>query len=219
RVYVNAEAIREHLLPMLPVTKAMHAEVGAANAFTAMWSGGMLFGSAVAGLERLAAFAVGAGGGPIALEIVPSLTGGAALELVSPAVEAVTLTHSEAITLVAAGTLGADALSLYMMASGLPPKPLDPKAFAEWIERAPKSPSPKGQPRFDYEIRKTGPVNITVSCGGAKVAADEVRLRDAHLLEAKFISNAERSPFVDGSGCPEFICAQARLEVEDQFRR
>lgn len=57
----------------------------------------------------------------------------------------VTVTHAEAIVLVAAGQLGASAAALYMMASGLPPKPVDPKAFAEWIERAPKQLGIPGQ--------------------------------------------------------------------------
>ncbi|HEY8208511.1 MAG TPA: restriction endonuclease fold toxin-2 domain-containing protein, partial [Myxococcaceae bacterium] len=219
RVYVNAEAHREHLLRMLPITKAMHAEVAAANVFSAIWAGGMLTGSVVMGIERLAAFAARAGGGPIILEVVPSLTGGAALEFVSPVAEAVVLTHSEAITLVAAGTLGADALSLYMMASGLPPKPLDSKAFGQWIERAPKEPQTMNGPEYEYQVRKTGPVEIKLSGGGQQLVVDGARVRDAHLLEAKFVGTPGRSPYIDGSGCPKPVCEAIRKKVINEFKR
>jgi len=142
-----------------------------------------------------------------------------ALELVSPVAEAVTLTHAEAIALVSAGQLGGSAAALYMMASGLPPKPVDPKAFEDWIKRAPKKRTPTTSPEYKYEVRKTGPTNITVSGGGVQIAADGARVTDAHLLEAKYVGDPIRSPFVKGSKCPEVIRQKVLKDVTEQFRR
>ena len=58
---------------------------------------------------------------------------------------------------------------------------------------------------------------LVEATNGQKVWADGVRSSDACLLEAKFIGNAERSPFILGSKIPEALRNRIRAELAEEF--
>src|SRR5262249_46076545 len=54
---------------------------------------------------------------------------------------------------------------------------------------------------------------------GEKVWADGIRAEDQTLLDAKFIDKPGRSPFIEGSDCPDFIRDKILPQIDDEFRR
>ena len=99
------------------------------------------------------------------------------------------------------------------------PKTVDPKTFAEWIDKAPKTPVRDNSPAAQYQLKHAGPEEITVSGGGMEVRADGARVSDAHLLEVKHVASPGSSPYVPGSSCPEPIRLRVRGELIQQLRR
>ncbi|MGZ3460396.1 MAG: restriction endonuclease fold toxin-2 domain-containing protein, partial [Archangium sp.] len=99
------------------------------------------------------------------------------------------------------------------------PKKVNPKAFAEWLAKAPKTLVRDNTPPARYQLRQAGPEEITVSGGGKVVRADGARASDAHLLEVKHIDKPETSPYVPGSKCNEDVREVVRLELFGQLQR
>lgn len=98
-------------------------------------------------------------------------------------------------------------------------KPVDPKAFAEWIGQAPKIPVRDNSPAAQYQRKHAGAEEVTVSGGGVEVRADGARVSDAHLLEVKHVASPGSSPYVPGSSCPEPIRLRVREDLIQQLRR
>src|SRR5262245_1851771 len=95
----------------------------------------------------------------------------------------------------------------------------DARVFDDWIKEAPSKPTPATEPYGPYEIRHTGPDNFLVSGGGQEVWVDGARAADQHLLEAKYVGDPGRSPYVPDSSAPPFIRERVLNETEDEFRR
>ena len=70
-----------------------------------------------------------------------------------------------------------------------------------------------------YERAQTGPLNYLVEGGGKQVWADGVRAADANLLEAKYVENPARSPYISGSDCPPFVRDAAQQQADKEFER
>ena len=99
------------------------------------------------------------------------------------------------------------------------PKTMDPKAFAEWIDKAPKTPVRDNSPAAQYQRKHAGPDEVTVSGGGVEVRADGARVSDAQLLEAKHVASPGSSPYVPGSSCPVPVRMKVREELIQQLHR
>jgi hypothetical protein len=81
----------------------------------------------------------------------------------------------------------------------------------------PTKATPGGTPAGAWEIANTGGKNYLLEGGGSQFWADGVM--GTTIQEAKFIGNAARSPFVPGSGVPDFIRTKVVGQVDDEFAR
>ncbi len=85
-----------------------------------------------------------------------------------------------------------------------------------FVSGLPKKRTPNNQPEDVFEIEYTGEWNYQIEAGGIKVFIDGYRGRT--ILEAKYVKNPQRSPFISGSGIPEVIrqkiLNQVRYEIE-----
>jgi RHS repeat-associated protein len=91
--------------------------------------------------------------------------------------------------------------------------------FDGWARTLPQKKTPTTTPNDRYEVAQTGEQNYLVSGGGEKIWADGLDSASTSVLEAKFIADPARSPFVAGSSVPEFIRTKIVAEVTDEFRR
>ncbi len=89
----------------------------------------------------------------------------------------------------------------------------------EWSQGFPIKETPLNTDRDRFEIEQTGPLNIQVEGGGERIWVDGIRYDDGYLLDAKYVEKPERSPFIDGSNCPDFIRESVKEEVDEEFRR
>jgi len=89
----------------------------------------------------------------------------------------------------------------------------------EWSQGFPITETPLNTDRDRFEIEQTGPLNIQVVGGGERIWVDGIRYNDGYLLDAKYVEKPERSPFIDGSNCPDFIRESVKEEVDEEFRR
>ena len=96
------------------------------------------------------------------------------------------------------------------VAEGLP-------APTDFVARLRRIRTPTNTQANLFEIEQTGPFNFTVPGGGEQVDIDG--FEGATILEAKFINNPSRSPFVEGSDIPDQIREQIIRRERDQFRR
>lgn len=208
---------RDNVLRTAPLINVLKGGVAAASITTSVISAAALLRSGIAALGRLAAWMEQGGAAFGALQAAPS--GAGAIQLVTSG-GALVLTHSEAMALVNAGQLSATAAALYMMAKGQPPKVPQFEAFSEWASKLPKKPTPTRSDADRYEVAKAGPQNYQVQGAGEEpIWVDGLRASDGHVLEVKYIGDAARSPYVDGSACPEFLRLKTLRELEGEFRR
>ncbi len=92
-------------------------------------------------------------------------------------------------------------------------------AIAEWVSHFPKRPTPSYSPNYQYQIKYAGTEEILVQGGGQKIWADGIQLEKSFLLECKFITKLNKSPFVSGSQIPDFIRDDIIADVKDEFFR
>jgi hypothetical protein len=94
------------------------------------------------------------------------------------------------------------------------------KVVEAWLKPFERKATPtNGKPANEYEIKHAGSENILIKGGGEQIWADGVRSKDATVLEAKYIGNPSRSPYVPGSSCPAFIAEGIDEKTNDEFRR
>jgi hypothetical protein len=94
------------------------------------------------------------------------------------------------------------------------------KAVVEaWIKTLEKKATPTSAPEDLYEIKHTDPYNYLIKGGGEQIWADGIRSSDASVLDAKYVGNAARSPYIPDSGCPAFISKKIDAKTDDEFRR
>jgi hypothetical protein len=94
-----------------------------------------------------------------------------------------------------------------------------PEEVQAWADGLPRVDTPQTTPNGLYEVAQTGPYNYTVPALGETISADGIRASDARLLEAKYVGSPDRSPFIDGSSCPDGLRTTILAKVDDEFRR
>jgi hypothetical protein len=99
------------------------------------------------------------------------------------------------------------------------PKKLDLRAFAEWMKKVKRRPTPENREAYQYQRKHAGPEEMLVSGSGEQVWADGARLDSARLVEVKHIGAADNSPFVPGSTCDDYVRAMIQDEVAEEFSR
>ncbi|WP_240981788.1 MULTISPECIES: polymorphic toxin-type HINT domain-containing protein [unclassified Streptomyces] len=70
-----------------------------------------------------------------------------------------------------------------------------------------------------YQIAHTGATEYRAVGGGERVWADGFDRNTGELLDAKFIEKPGRSPFIPGSGIPDFIRSKITAKMDDEFSR
>lgn len=215
----RAASHRDNVMAVAPVANIMKVGVAAANVTSSAISLAQLTKVGLQTLARLVEWMRGLQIQAGFLELAGSGAGALRIQVVSAA-GALTLTDTEVIALASVGQLSASALSLYMMANGLPPKLPDPKAFGDWAKRAPKrAPQSPDRDFTQYQIKQAGPEESLVEAStGEKVWADGTRAEDAHLLEAKFAGKPEISPYIEGSACEPQFRQMIRERIAKEFR-
>lgn len=87
----------------------------------------------------------------------------------------------------------------------------------DFVSRLPKKQTPRNSPEDFFEIQHTGEWNYQVEGSGTKIFIDGYRGRT--ILEAKYINNPDRSPYVPGSRIPDFLRQKIVKEMRDEFQR
>ncbi|MFE1415581.1 ricin-type beta-trefoil lectin domain protein [Streptomyces sp. NPDC058746] len=83
-----------------------------------------------------------------------------------------------------------------------------------------KTGAPKGSGANQaYQIRVIGSTEYHATGGGTQVWADGLDRNTSELLDAKYVGNAGRSPFVPGGKVPDFIQAKIDSKMNDEFSR
>jgi hypothetical protein len=72
-------------------------------------------------------------------------------------------------------------------------------------------------PSRAYQVAHTGECEYLCTGGGQSVWADGIEATD--LLDAKFVGNPARSPFIPGSAIPDKIRAMIHAQTESEFSR
>jgi RHS repeat-associated protein len=70
-----------------------------------------------------------------------------------------------------------------------------------------------------YQVRAVGSTEYHATGGGTQVWADGLDFNTSELLDAKYVGNAGRSPFVPGGKVPDFIQAKIDAKMNDEFSR
>ncbi len=89
----------------------------------------------------------------------------------------------------------------------------------DWAANLPTKKTPTNTEKDLYEVAQTGPHNFKLTGGGEQIWADGLDAASGAALEAKFVVNPGRSPFIRGSKAPDFIREKIVGEVTDEFRR
>ncbi|MEH0579166.1 ricin-type beta-trefoil lectin domain protein [Streptomyces sp. B21-108] len=83
-----------------------------------------------------------------------------------------------------------------------------------------KTGAPKGSGANQaYQVRVVGSTEYHATGGGTQVWADSLDVNTSELLDAKYVGNAGRSPFVPGGKVPDFIQAKIDTKMNDEFSR
>lgn len=99
------------------------------------------------------------------------------------------------------------------------------REFENWAEALPartadiQSRKPNIRARYAYQIRVAGDREYLVSGGGRQVWADGIDPASGRLVEAKYVIEPPRSPFIEGSACPEYVRDPVKRELDGQFFR
>lgn len=89
--------------------------------------------------------------------------------------------------------------------------------YKQWFNNLPKESARTNKPADIYQIIHAGDTEYKVSGGNEEFNADGIT--DKTILEAKFVGNPERSPYIEDSKYPRFLREETNLKIEDEFRR
>lgn len=87
----------------------------------------------------------------------------------------------------------------------------------EFVSRFPRKPTPSNSVEDLFEIQHTGEWNYQIEGGGTKIFIDGYRHRT--ILEAKYVNNPDRSPYIPNSQIPTFIRQKILKQIRDEFQR
>ena len=146
-------------------------------------------------------------------------TGGRVTVRVLAAHGVLALTDAEIYALAQAGVLSAAAIQLLAMNKAAT---YDAGAFGQWVSAAQTGPPRGGNPAAaDYQVKHCGPREYRLPPGAGEegIWADGIRQADGTILEAKYVGQPGKSPYVPNSQCPDHVCAKVLRETLDEFRR
>lgn len=89
--------------------------------------------------------------------------------------------------------------------------------YKQWFDSLPKKKTPANSEANLYEIEKTGAYNYKVSGGGVDFDVDGIK--DKNVLEAKFVGNPSRSPYIEDSALPNFLRQSIDAKTRGEFER
>lgn len=89
--------------------------------------------------------------------------------------------------------------------------------YKQWFDNLPKSPAKTASDANIYQLIQVGDTEFTISGNGEKFDADG--LADKTVLEAKFVGNPARSPYIEDSKLPPFLRKQIGGKTRDEFAR
>ncbi|MEV4442187.1 LamG-like jellyroll fold domain-containing protein [Streptomyces sp. NPDC049577] len=133
-------------------------------------------------------------------------------------VKSIRLYHADAVTY----DLTVDGLhTYYVVAGGTPILVHNTNAACPTAYKFSLKPgAPKGSGENQaYQIRTVGSTEYHATGGGTKVWADGLDSNASELLDAKYVGNPGRSPFVPGGKVPDFIQAKIDAKMNDEFSR
>ena len=74
-----------------------------------------------------------------------------------------------------------------------------------------------------YQIDKVGDIEYHIGGAGDEIWADGIRINANNntitAMDAKFVGTPNNSPFIPGSGCPDFIRQKVRDQLDGEFLR
>ena len=90
----------------------------------------------------------------------------------------------------------------------------DDEAFLQWerenwLKDFPKRPAPDHNSHYQFQKEYCGETEIEVQGGDEKIWADGIDVETGAILEAKYIKDPAKSPYISTSECPSFIRAKA----------
>ncbi|MBV8715075.1 MAG: hypothetical protein JO020_31470 [Chloroflexi bacterium] len=88
----------------------------------------------------------------------------------------------------------------------------------QWVDGLPSRPTPTSGPANQFEIKYTGPNNITAFGGGSKFNMDGVGGGN-QILEAKFINKPGQSPYIPDSNIDPEFRPVITAKTESEFQR
>jgi hypothetical protein len=91
---------------------------------------------------------------------------------------------------------------------------LSPRQYVETLKQWP---TPITTPAGRFEVEQAGPLNYRVPIGDESFNIDG--FNDQTIVEAKYVGQVAKSPYVDGSSAPPFLRAKIRQEQLDEIRR
>lgn len=87
----------------------------------------------------------------------------------------------------------------------------------EFISRFKRKQTPNNSGEDLFEIKHTGEWNYQIEGGGTKIFIDGYR--DRTILEAKYINDPDRSPYIPNSRIPDFLRQKILKQMRDEFQR
>ncbi|MFN0251517.1 MAG: restriction endonuclease fold toxin-2 domain-containing protein [Kofleriaceae bacterium] len=88
-----------------------------------------------------------------------------------------------------------------------------------WVATLKLLPQNVQEPWADYQRQICGPNEYLAVGGGKKVEADGVDIPDTALVDAKYVGNEARSPYIFGSAYPDFLRIKSDAKIDDEFSR
>jgi len=98
-------------------------------------------------------------------------------------------------------------------------KRVNQREFSRWIRNSERRPARSSREFYRYQQEQAGTEEILVRGGGKEIWTDGVRMETARLVEVKFISSPETSPFILDSQCPPYVRDFVHADINDEFRR
>ena len=89
--------------------------------------------------------------------------------------------------------------------------------ITNFVSNLPKKQTPNNQSEDVFEIKHTGKWNYQIQAGSTKVYIDGYRGKT--ILEAKYVKNPQRSPFISNSEIPPFIRKKILNKIKDEIKR
>jgi hypothetical protein len=71
----------------------------------------------------------------------------------------------------------------------------------------------------DYQVANVGPTEYRIVGGGTRVWADSVDVNTGEAVEAKYVGDASRSPYVPESDLPDSVRTRILQDQQDEFSR